>query len=85
MQFSIFAYCSPLIGGGFYTYLTDSPNNAGKGRLVKDRRFGVDWIYELAKRIAEKMAWNRIAQMPENSRHRVIRGTILNARYAIMR
>ena len=37
-------------------YLTDGPNNAEKRRLVKDRRFGVDWIYEVAKRIAEKMA-----------------------------
>jgi hypothetical protein len=27
-----------------------------KRRLVKDTRFGVDWIYEVAKRIAEKTA-----------------------------
>jgi hypothetical protein len=27
-----------------------------KRRLVKDARFGVDWIYEVAKRIAEKTA-----------------------------
>jgi hypothetical protein len=29
---------------------------AEKRRLVKDTRFGVDWIYELAKRIAENAA-----------------------------
>lgn len=29
---------------------------AEKRKLVKDTRFGVDWIYELAKRIAEKAA-----------------------------
>ena len=29
---------------------------AEKRKLVKDTRFGVDWIYELAKRIAEKVA-----------------------------
>lgn len=29
---------------------------AEKRRLVKDTRFGVDWIYEVAKRIAEKIA-----------------------------
>ena len=29
---------------------------AEKRRLVKDARFGVDWIYEVAKRIAEKTA-----------------------------
>jgi hypothetical protein len=29
---------------------------AEKRRLVKDARFGVDWIYEMAKRIAEKTA-----------------------------
>jgi hypothetical protein len=27
-----------------------------KRKLVKDTRFGVDWIYEVAKRIAEKAA-----------------------------
>ena len=27
-----------------------------KRKLVKDARFGVDWIYEVAKRIAEKTA-----------------------------
>jgi hypothetical protein len=27
-----------------------------KQKLVKDTRFGVDWIYEVAKRIAEKVA-----------------------------
>ena len=37
-------------------YLTDGPNNAEKRLLVKDRRFGVDWIYEVAKRIAEKIS-----------------------------
>jgi len=42
MQFSIFAYCSPLVG--LLIHLTDGPNNAEKRRLVKDRRFGVDWI-----------------------------------------
>jgi len=56
MQFTIFAYCSPLIGGGFYSYLTDGPNIAEKRLRVRDRRFGVDWIYEVAKGIAEKMA-----------------------------
>jgi hypothetical protein len=29
---------------------------AEKRKLVKDARFGVDWIYEVAKRIAEKAA-----------------------------
>ncbi len=29
---------------------------AEKRRLVKDTRFGVDWIYEVAKRIAEKIS-----------------------------
>jgi hypothetical protein len=29
---------------------------AEKRKLVKDTRFGVDWIYEVAKRIAEKIA-----------------------------
>lgn len=29
---------------------------AEKRRLVKDTRFGADWIYEVAKRIAEKTA-----------------------------
>ncbi len=29
---------------------------AEKRQLVKDTRFGVDWIYEVAKRIAEKVA-----------------------------
>jgi hypothetical protein len=29
---------------------------AEKRKLVKDTRFGVDWIYEVAKRIAEKVA-----------------------------
>jgi hypothetical protein len=29
---------------------------AEKRRLVKDARFGVDWIYEVAKKIAEKVA-----------------------------
>ena len=31
-------------------------NPAEKRKLVKDARFGVDWIYEVAKRIAEKAA-----------------------------
>ena len=31
-------------------------SSVGKRRLVKDTRFGVDWIYEVAKRIAEKTA-----------------------------
>lgn len=43
-------------GGGFYIYLTDGPNIAEKRLRVRDRRFGVDWIYEVAKGIAEKMA-----------------------------
>jgi hypothetical protein len=29
---------------------------AEKRKLVKDTRFGVDWIYEVAKRLAEKAA-----------------------------
>jgi hypothetical protein len=29
---------------------------AEKRKLVKDTRFGVDWIYEVANRIAEKRA-----------------------------
>ena len=29
---------------------------AEKRKLVRDTRFGVDWIYEVAKRIAEKAA-----------------------------
>lgn len=31
-------------------------SKAEKRRLVKDTRFGVDWIYEVAKKIAEKSA-----------------------------
>ena len=31
-------------------------STAEKRKLVKDTRFGVDWIYEVAKRIAEKVA-----------------------------
>jgi hypothetical protein len=31
-------------------------SSAEKRRLVKDTRFGVDWIYEVAKRIGEKTA-----------------------------
>ena len=31
-------------------------SSAEKRRLVKDTRFGVDWIYEIAKRIGEKTA-----------------------------
>jgi Family of unknown function (DUF6088) len=34
--------------------LRDSLSLAEKRKLVKDARFGVDWIYEVAKRIAEK-------------------------------
>jgi hypothetical protein len=36
--------------------LRTSLSPAEKRRLVKDARFGVDWIYEMAKRIAEKTA-----------------------------
>jgi hypothetical protein len=36
--------------------LRASLSPAEKRRLVKDTRFGVDWIYEVAKRIAEKTA-----------------------------
>ena len=31
-------------------------SSAEKRRLLKDTRFGVDWIYEVAKKIAEKTA-----------------------------
>src|SRR5258708_4902948 len=34
--------------------LRDALTSAEKRKLVKDTRFGVDWIYEVAKRIAEK-------------------------------
>ncbi len=36
--------------------LRSSLSSAEKRRLVKDARFGVDWIYEVAKKIAEKTA-----------------------------
>src|ERR1700677_338334 len=36
--------------------LRSSLSPAEKRRLVKDTRFGVDWIYEVAKNIAEKTA-----------------------------
>jgi hypothetical protein len=36
--------------------LQSALSTAEKRRLVKDTRFGVDWIYEVAKRIAEKTA-----------------------------
>jgi hypothetical protein len=36
--------------------LREALSLAEKRKLVKDARFGVDWIYEVAKRIAEKAA-----------------------------
>jgi hypothetical protein len=36
--------------------LREALSPAEKRKLVKDARFGVDWIYEVAKRIAEKAA-----------------------------
>ena len=36
--------------------LQASLTSAEKRKLVKDTRFGVDWIYDVAKRIAEKVA-----------------------------
>src|ERR1700691_609747 len=36
--------------------LRASLSPAEKRKLVKDTRFGVDWIYDVAKRIAEKVA-----------------------------
>lgn len=36
--------------------LRDSLSPAEKRKLMKDARFGVDWIYEVAKRIAEQAA-----------------------------
>jgi len=42
------------IGPSEIEKLRSSLSPAEKRRLVKDARFGVDWIYEVAKKIAEK-------------------------------
>jgi Family of unknown function (DUF6088) len=44
------------IGPSEIEKLRSSLSPAEKRRLVKDARFGVDWIYEVAKEIAEKTA-----------------------------
>jgi hypothetical protein len=44
------------VGSGEIETLRRSLSPKEKHRLVKDTRFGVDWIYEVAKRIAEKAA-----------------------------
>jgi Family of unknown function (DUF6088) len=44
------------IGPSEIEKLRSSLSPAEKRRLVKDARFGVDWIYEVAKKIAEKTA-----------------------------
>lgn len=44
------------VGAGEIDTLRAGLTAAEKRQLVKDTRFGVDWIYEAAKRIAEKAA-----------------------------
>jgi predicted transcriptional regulator of viral defense system len=44
------------VGAGEIDTLRAGLTPAEKRQLVKDTRFGVDWIYEVAKRIAEKSA-----------------------------
>jgi hypothetical protein len=44
------------VGPGEIATLRAALSPAEKRKLVKDTRFGVDWIYEVAKRIAEKAA-----------------------------
>jgi len=44
------------IGSSEIDTLRAALSPAEKRRLVKDTQFGVDWIYEVAKRIAEKAA-----------------------------
>jgi hypothetical protein len=44
------------IGPGEIEKLRSALSPAEKRRLVKDARFGVEWIYEVAKKIAEKTA-----------------------------
>jgi Family of unknown function (DUF6088) len=44
------------IGPSEIEKLRSSLSPAEKRRLVKDARFGVDWIYEVAKKIAQKTA-----------------------------
>lgn len=44
------------VGPREITMLKATLSPAEKRKLVKDTRFGVDWIYEVAKRIAEKAA-----------------------------
>lgn len=44
------------VGGREIETLRSALTPAEKRRLVKDTRFGVDWIYEAAKKIAEKTA-----------------------------
>jgi hypothetical protein len=44
------------VGSREISMLRAALSQAEKRKLVKDTRFGVDWIYEVAKRIAEKAA-----------------------------
>jgi hypothetical protein len=44
------------VGAGEIETLRRTLSPAEKRRLVKDTRFGVDWIYQVAKKIAEKPA-----------------------------
>jgi hypothetical protein len=44
------------VGSREIASLRSSLSSAEKRRLLKDTRFGVDWIYEVAKKIAEKAA-----------------------------
>jgi hypothetical protein len=44
------------VGSREIAMLKSALSPAEKQKLVRDTRFGVDWIYEVAKRIAEKVA-----------------------------
>lgn len=44
------------VGPGELEKLRTSQSSAERRKLVKDTRFGVDWIYEVAKRLAEDVA-----------------------------